>query len=105
MTLIKPIISSNVCDKLVFHVYITDKLRWKIGRQYHSGLTGGYNHPFWAFLQKKKFFFGWKDVKEVSEPFYPEEKYDNGYLNYWFFKKQVREKLTEVYENEKTTTI
>ena len=64
-------ISSSQCWKLAAIHNLSPRLRWHIGRQYHFDL-GAYNHPFWVHLQKKVLWW-WKDVGEVSEPFYPRE--------------------------------
>lgn len=71
MKLVKPRISASQCWKLERLIPINNKLRWHIGRQYHSEF-GAYNHPFWVHLQRKG-WFGWKDVYEVYDGFYPRE--------------------------------
>lgn len=71
MKLVNPRISSSQCWKLERYIPINNKLRWHIGRQYHSGF-GAYNHPFWVHLQRRG-WFKWKDVYEVTEAFYPRE--------------------------------
>jgi hypothetical protein len=56
--------------RLYFIVPIDDETRWKVGRQYDSPY---YNHPFWVYLQNKKWWFFWVDVAEYSEPIYAKD--------------------------------
>lgn len=83
MKLVKPRISSNQCWKIGRCIYINAKLRWHVGRQYHSDF-GAYNHPFWVHLQRRG-FWEWKDLYEVSEAFYPRE---NESIDQFFIRVQ-----------------
>ncbi len=71
MKLVKCMIAASQCWKLATTHSLNKNWRWHIGRQYHSDF-GAYNHPFWVHLQRKG-WFGWKDIGEVNEPFYPRE--------------------------------